>query len=155
MGKPAMRIESAKRQEIRIGEVSIFRLPNPAFSSVLSFKRGFKHHNTGLSPLVQEYLMSSQQHRPRPSKRSNVPVALATVAFGAVVFALPFYYTNAMKDKKNLWTYEGPLNPTDKIRGAYMNTGSKDIGPDPEFHRRRQDAQAAAAAASKPPPPGA
>jgi hypothetical protein len=102
--------------------------------------------------------MASPQHRPRPSKRSNVPIAVATVVFGAAVFALPFYYTNAMKDKKNLWTYEGPLNPTDKIRGAYMNTGSKDIGPDPEFHRRRQEAQAAAEAAAKaatPPPPGA
>ncbi len=45
----------------------------------------------------------------------------------------------------NLFAKSGALSHQEKMRGAYMNVGSKDIGPDPEWQRRLEELRASAA----------
>jgi len=57
--------------------------------------------------------------------------ALALGVFTLGAGALPLYYTMQMKqDRQSLTTTKGALHKQDVIRGAFANSGSKDIGPE-------------------------
>lgn len=50
--------------------------------------------------------------------------------------AFPLFY---VKTGPSLTAREGPLSGQDLIRGAYVNTASKDIGIDPDYHKYRKN----------------
>lgn len=67
-------------------------------------------------------------------KGSNLVVGggLAILACGAALF--PYVYTKRMKrEHLNLTQKHEALQGSQVIRGAYINTGSKDIGADPDW----------------------
>mmetsp|Transcript_7206 Transcript_7206/g.11490 ORF Transcript_7206/g.11490 Transcript_7206/m.11490 type:complete len:97 (+) Transcript_7206:78-368(+) len=67
-------------------------------------------------------------------KGRNLATAVGLVGFVAGVGSIPYFYTKHMSDKNiNLLQQEKPLSGSQIIRGAYMNTGSKDIGVDPDW----------------------
>jgi hypothetical protein len=55
----------------------------------------------------------------------NLAIAAGLVAFGVVAGAYPIYLVSKSASKTNI---DDPLNRQLAIRGAYMNTGSKDAG---------------------------
>ena len=70
----------------------------------------------------------------------NLRVGFALTAFAGACGAIPLWYTKRMADAGiNLQQQEKPLSGTQTIRGAYINTGSKDAGVDPDwdFKERR------------------
>jgi hypothetical protein len=76
----------------------------------------------------------------RPSRAKRILTATSVIMFGAGVFALPFWYVQKKKEQNvNLYNKAGPLSPGEKMRGAYMNVGSRDIGPDPEWQKRMEE----------------
>jgi hypothetical protein len=75
--------------------------------------------------------------KPQAVKRSNLPVGLGLVIFGTGMALFPLWYTKSAAPQ--LTYKEGPLAPQATIRGAYINTASKDVGIDPDFHKYRKD----------------
>jgi hypothetical protein len=69
-------------------------------------------------------------------ERSNVIENVCVIFFlGLIAFALagasfPYFYLKR-QEGKNLLKQEHGLAGQSIVRGAYVNTGSKDIGPDP------------------------
>lgn len=64
----------------------------------------------------------------------NAKTAVGLVAFVSVCSAIPLWSSYTMKNKqKNLTQSEKALTGTQVIRGAYLNTGSKDAGVDPDW----------------------
>lgn len=68
----------------------------------------------------------------RAGKGSNGLLAAGLVLFGAGMAAFPMLY---VKTGPSLANREGPLAGQDIIRGAYVNTASKDVGIDPDYHK--------------------
>ncbi|OQR83519.1 hypothetical protein ACHHYP_14615 [Achlya hypogyna] len=64
--------------------------------------------------------------------RNKLAVGLAVGAGGLLSFSLPFWIVQSKKDQ-NTMSMEGPLSTSQIRRGVYMNTGSKDIGRDPDW----------------------
>lgn len=75
--------------------------------------------------------------KPQAVKRSNLPLAAGLLLFGTGMALFPLWYTK--KAAPQLTYKEGPLAPQATIRGAYINTASKDVGIDPDFHKIRKD----------------
>lgn len=87
-------------------------------------------------------------HQPRPPPRYNVPrksskkVTLALLALVAVGFTYPFAYIGYHRSqnpaptaaRKSSYQSDAPLPPSSMIRGAYLNSGSKDIGYDDQYY---------------------
>ncbi|KAL6772296.1 hypothetical protein ACKKBG_A29675 [Auxenochlorella protothecoides x Auxenochlorella symbiontica] len=71
----------------------------------------------------------------RPTSGSNARVAAGLVAFMGLMASYPVYV--ATRGSK-LQASERALGGDALIRGAYVNTGSKDVGPDPAVHTSRQ-----------------
>ncbi|EFN58902.1 hypothetical protein CHLNCDRAFT_140838 [Chlorella variabilis] len=65
---------------------------------------------------------------PQRPKSSNRLVAAGLVLFGASMAAFPLIYT---RNGPTLTYKEGPLAGQAAIRGAYINTASKDYKSDP------------------------
>jgi len=64
----------------------------------------------------------------------NVIVAASLIGFVGVGASFPFFYMRKQKEKhKNLMQQDAPLTGSQVIRGAYINTGTKDIGADPDW----------------------
>jgi hypothetical protein len=81
--------------------------------------------------------MNSSPPKPSPSynyirpKRSSKKIIFGITLFISLGFTYPFYqhYLNT-KSNINYWYSDKPLNVNVVQRGAYLNTGSKDIGLD-------------------------
>ena len=58
--------------------------------------------------------------------KSNASVALALGAFASATFAFPLWYCYA--PSKSMWTQEERLSVAAVRRGAFMNSGSRDVG---------------------------
>ena len=81
-------------------------------------------------------------------------------AFAGFGFLFPFYLY--MQNTSHHYTGSAPLTPAQRIRGAYINSSTRDIGPDPnwqkhfgiqrveapEFTEQQRQREAAAAAAA-------
>ncbi|KMT01764.1 hypothetical protein BVRB_9g210480 [Beta vulgaris subsp. vulgaris] len=63
------------------------------------------------------------------SRRRNTIVAAGLVVFAAGGLAFPFYMALSSK-KQPVIDSSKPLPPQATFRGPYINTGSRDVGPD-------------------------
>jgi hypothetical protein len=94
---------------------------------------------------------SQSQPRPPPPrytvpvKSSRNKVTFALLALVAVGFTYPFVYINYHRSKnptpaarKSSYQSEAPLPPTSLVRGAYVNSGSKDVGYDDAFYKKHE-----------------
>ena len=61
-------------------------------------------------------------------QKSNKTILRLLVGFALVGFSYPFILKWRMSE--NLLEHEGELSANSKMRGAYMNTGSRDVGRD-------------------------
>ncbi|KAG4967427.1 hypothetical protein JHK87_033078 [Glycine soja] len=61
------------------------------------------------------------------ARARNLIVAAGLVAFAAAGMAFPFYMASS---KKPVIDPTKPLSPQATFRGPYINTGSRDVGPD-------------------------
>ena len=64
-------------------------------------------------------------------RNRNILVGAGLVCFGLCASSFPLLLTK-MKKGNTIDTQEA-LNPTATMRGPYVNTGSRDIGPDPDY----------------------
>ena len=68
-------------------------------------------------------------------KKGNRSILYLLVAFTSLGFAYPYLLRTTMKG--NMLQREGELPANTKIRGAFMNSGSKDVGrTDPHSYRK-------------------
>lgn len=68
------------------------------------------------------------------SRSSNNRIVLALAGFIGVTSALPFVlYERQRRLTGNLYASDKALSPNQVMRGPYVNTGSKDAGPDPDW----------------------
>ncbi|XP_038706165.1 uncharacterized protein LOC120001776 [Tripterygium wilfordii] len=65
----------------------------------------------------------------------NVIVATGLVAFACAGLAFPFYMVTPRS--KPVIDSSKPLPPQAIIRGPYINTGSRDIGPDSQTYPKK------------------
>jgi len=67
----------------------------------------------------------------RKYSRGVTIVAIAGISLCCLAFAYPFLFVNK-HTKQQRHDPSRPLPPNVSMRGAYINSGSKDIGPDPD-----------------------
>lgn len=81
---------------------------------------------------------SSIPRRPIPSRRrrSNRPLLLGLGAFTLACFSLPFYMYYQQSHSDQNYHSDKPLKGMQLVRGAYINSSTRDIGPDPEWQKR-------------------
>ena len=72
---------------------------------------------------------------PPPRRGGNSLVVAGLVLFGGAAAAYPVLY--ALKAPKPSLG-DKPLNGDATIRGAYVNAGSRDVGPDPDAGKHRR-----------------
>ncbi|CAK4079856.1 unnamed protein product [Aphanomyces euteiches] len=65
-------------------------------------------------------------------RESTFMVGGFVVLAGLAMYALPYVVVQAKKGQTTL-SKDGPLSTTEIRRGAFLNSGSKDIGPDPDW----------------------
>ncbi|CAO2813243.1 unnamed protein product [Amaranthus hypochondriacus] len=70
------------------------------------------------------------------SRRRNAIVAAGLVAFAAAGLAFPFYMASSSK-KQPVIDSSKPLPPQATFRGPYINTGSRDVGPDDHTYPKK------------------
>ena len=73
---------------------------------------------------------------PTPPKKSSGPLVFGLVAFTALMGAVPLILHKRMQKLQGgtpLWASEAPLGSGETRRGVYLNTGSKDVGADPDW----------------------
>ena len=76
---------------------------------------------------------------PRPPPRSNLPAVAGLVAFTGFMCALPvLLHRRHMRLGQGtpMWASDEPLNAQAIRRGAYLNVGSRDVGPDPDWDHK-------------------
>ena len=64
---------------------------------------------------------------------SNRALAAGLSLAVAAAASFPFVYTRFFAGSKNLTLSDAPLQGQNVMRGAYINTGSKDVGRDPDW----------------------
>ncbi|TXG73762.1 hypothetical protein EZV62_002341 [Acer yangbiense] len=69
------------------------------------------------------------------SRSRNVIVATGLVAFASAGLAFPFYMASSKKGP--VIDSSKPLPPQATFRGPYINTGSRDIGPDHQTYPKK------------------
>ena len=77
--------------------------------------------------------------RPPPPPRSQPLLVLGLVGFTGFMCAVPMLLHQRHKRLTNgvpLVGSERPLTAAENRRGAYLNTGSRDVGPDPDWNWR-------------------
>eukprot|EP00966_Prymnesium_polylepis_P089478 2071567-Prymnesium_polylepis.1 len=82
--------------------------------------------------------MSSRPIR-RPPPRNNGPLVFGLVTFTAVMCAVPLLLQRRQKHLMNggsLYSSSEPLTAGQIRRGTYVNAGSKDAGPDPDWDHK-------------------
>lgn len=71
---------------------------------------------------------------PRPPVRSNATILGGLALFLGLSSMLPFYLHDRQRRLAgNLYARDKPLSGNQIMRGPYINTGSKDVGPDPNW----------------------
>ncbi|KAL1323559.1 hypothetical protein HN51_033857 [Arachis hypogaea] len=68
------------------------------------------------------------------ARARNLIVAGGLVAFASAGLAFPFYMASS---KKPVIDSTKPLPPQATFRGPYINTGSRDIGPDDQTFQKK------------------
>eukprot|EP00965_Chrysotila_dentata_P204977 6182672-Pleurochrysis_carterae.AAC.2 len=69
-------------------------------------------------------------------KPSNLPLVGALFAFTALMAYVPVLLhrrQQRLRDGVTLWASDKPLTPSQVRRGNYLNTSSRDVGPDPDW----------------------
>ncbi|XP_030468929.1 uncharacterized protein LOC115687481 [Syzygium oleosum] len=69
------------------------------------------------------------------TRARNVAVASGLVAFAAAGLAFPFYMASSRANP--VIDASKPLPPQATFRGPYINTGSRDIGPDHQTYPKK------------------
>ncbi|EOA21878.1 hypothetical protein CARUB_v10002354mg [Capsella rubella] len=72
-------------------------------------------------------LRSDSSHKITMAPSRNIIVATGLVVFASAGLAFPFYMASS---KKPVIDSTKPLPPQATFRGPYINTGSRDVGPD-------------------------
>ncbi|MFS7989470.1 hypothetical protein Hanom_Chr11g01047271 [Helianthus anomalus] len=68
------------------------------------------------------------------SRRRNVIVAAGLLAFASAGLAFPFYMASS---KVPIIDSSKPLPPQATFRGPYINSGSRDVGPDYQTYSKK------------------
>ncbi|XP_027347870.1 uncharacterized protein LOC113859257 [Abrus precatorius] len=68
------------------------------------------------------------------SRARNLVVAAGLVAFAGAGMAFPFYMASS---RKPVIDPTKPLPPQATFRGPYINTGSRDVGPDHHTYQKK------------------
>ncbi|OIW08532.1 hypothetical protein TanjilG_03208 [Lupinus angustifolius] len=68
------------------------------------------------------------------ARARNVIVAAGLVAFASAGLAFPFYMASS---RKPVIDSTKPLPPQATFRGPYINTGSRDVGPDHQTYEKK------------------
>ncbi|XP_021277755.1 uncharacterized protein LOC110411787 [Herrania umbratica] len=68
------------------------------------------------------------------TRARNVVVAAGLLAFAAAGLAFPFYMATS---KGPVIDSSKPLPPQATFRGPYINTGSRDVGPDHQTYPKK------------------
>jgi hypothetical protein len=71
-------------------------------------------------------------------KSSNLAIGGAVTVFAICMGAYPFYEVQKHKEHGELLEKEGPLSGSQIQRGQYINTGSQDIGKDPDWDMKNR-----------------
>jgi hypothetical protein len=72
---------------------------------------------------------------------SNRRIFLSLAAFVGIAFAFPFYYMqqhNSDPSKAGHMHSKSAMRAQQAIRGAYINSGSKDVGYDDTYYKKHQ-----------------
>ena len=72
----------------------------------------------------------------KPKRKQGKGVLIGLALFIGCGFTFPFWYHFYNAKAGNHYTASKPLTPQQVMRGAYLNTSTKDIGPDPTWHAR-------------------
>ena len=80
--------------------------------------------------ILHSLLMSSSYQRAVRGQRSNLPVLIGLGIMVAGFASIPMMLRKS-DDNKNLLLQDKALTGSQIQRGAYLNSGSKDAGPDP------------------------
>ncbi|GJW71845.1 hypothetical protein Tco_1150625 [Tanacetum coccineum] len=70
------------------------------------------------------------------SRTRNVVVAAGLLAFAGAGLAFPFYMATK-SSKSPIIDSAKPLPPQATFRGPYINTGSRDVGPDYQSYSKK------------------
>ncbi|OMO84388.1 hypothetical protein CCACVL1_10831 [Corchorus capsularis] len=68
------------------------------------------------------------------TRARNIIVAGGLLAFAAGGLAFPFYMATS---KRPVIDSSKPLPPQATFRGPYINTGSRDVGPDDQTYQKK------------------
>ncbi|KAF7823326.1 transmembrane protein [Senna tora] len=68
------------------------------------------------------------------SRTRNIMVASGLVAFASAGLAFPFYMASS---RQPVIDPSKPLPPQATFRGPYINTGSRDVGPDHQTYTKK------------------
>lgn len=71
------------------------------------------------------------------SRTRNAIVATGLVAFAAAGLAFPFYMASRSSKMNPVIDSSKPLPPQATFRGPYINTGSRDVGPDHQTYPKK------------------
>uniref|UniRef100_A0A7N0U763 Uncharacterized protein n=1 Tax=Kalanchoe fedtschenkoi TaxID=63787 RepID=A0A7N0U763_KALFE len=71
------------------------------------------------------------------SRGRNVVVASGLLAFAGAGLAFPFYMATSRSNNKPVIDSSRPLPPQATFRGPYINTGSRDVGPDHQTYSKK------------------
>ncbi|CAA0832618.1 Unknown protein [Striga hermonthica] len=70
------------------------------------------------------------------SRKRNFVVAAGLLVFASVGLAFPFYMATK-SSRSPVIDSSKPLPPQATFRGPYVNTGSRDIGPDDKIYPKK------------------
>ncbi|KAL0369596.1 UNVERIFIED_CONTAM: hypothetical protein Sangu_0277700 [Sesamum angustifolium] len=70
------------------------------------------------------------------SRKRNAIVAAGLVAFASAGLAFPFYMASK-SSRAPVIDSSKPLPPQATFRGPYINTGSRDVGPDHQTYPKK------------------
>ncbi|KAI3450639.1 hypothetical protein Pfo_007304 [Paulownia fortunei] len=71
------------------------------------------------------------------SRKRNAIVAAGLLAFASAGLAFPFYMASRSSSRTPVIDASKPLPPQATFRGPYINTGSRDIGPDDQTYPKK------------------
>jgi len=77
--------------------------------------------------------------RPKPPSPRNWPLVVGLVGFTSLMAAVPLLLQQRHRRLTSgvpMSASDRPLSSGEVRRGVYLNTGSKDVGPDPDWNFR-------------------
>ena len=93
--------------------------------------------------------MSDMRRPPQPPKARNLPLVMGLLGFTGFMCAVPLMLQKRhvrLQQGGSLLTSDRPLSTTEVRRGVYLNTGSRDAGPDPDWDFKKGTYKGAAPA---------